>query len=70
MAVEFFLKLGFSVVKTIAEPIKSMRDCPACQLLIRKPRGDIDRSLSPRNSTNDILTPRKKQVSKRPSFVL
>ncbi len=44
-AVDFFFKVGFTLYKTVEEPIKKS-SCPAAQILIRRPRGDIDHSLS------------------------
>jgi predicted GNAT family acetyltransferase len=43
--VDFFLKVGFTLLKTIPEPIKKS-SCPPAQILIRRPRVDIDHALS------------------------
>jgi hypothetical protein len=50
-AVEFFTKVGFTLLKTIVEPFKKSnikldKPVPPAQILVRRPRVDIDHSLS------------------------
>lgn len=63
-AVEFFNKLGFQVHKMIPVPLKNMPNCPPCQLLIRRARKDIDHSLTPQSSSDNLTSSKKKRHSK------